>query len=123
MFEVDQQNWGFAWEKNADGINSSFSEIFIDTAASAHLLGPKMTPITTNEMIAELALAVLGPDTSAREKYVLKQALLALVQLAKSECRVQLCELIAKAANERISEKPRRSAGLLSPEAPARTLH
>jgi hypothetical protein len=49
-----------------------------------------MTTITTKEMISELALALLGSCASPRAKYVLNQALLALVQLAKSECRVEL---------------------------------
>lgn len=49
-----------------------------------------MTTITTKEMIAELALAILGTCASSRAKYVLTQALLALVQLAKSEYRAEL---------------------------------
>lgn len=49
-----------------------------------------MTTITTKEMITELTLATLGLDASPRAKYVLNQALLALVQLAKSEYRVEV---------------------------------
>lgn len=49
-----------------------------------------MTTITTKEMITELALAILGAYTSPKAMYVLNQALLALVELAKSEYRVEL---------------------------------
>lgn len=82
-----------------------------------------MTTITTNEMIAELALAVLGPNTSSRDKYVLKQALLALVELAKSEYRLQSRQIAAKAPLERTAKTPRTQATHVFPKPMASTLH
>lgn len=78
-----------------------------------------MTKLTTNEMITELALAILGPETSSREMYVLNRALHGLVQLAKSECRLHTRQLARAARKERTADRPRTQM----PQAVANTLH
>jgi hypothetical protein len=69
-----------------------------------------MNAFTTGEMIEQIALALLGPKPSAREKYTMSNTLGALVQLAKSEYRMDMDRSIQKATAMVTMNAARRTA-------------
>jgi N-methylhydantoinase A/oxoprolinase/acetone carboxylase beta subunit len=69
-----------------------------------------MNAFTTAEMVEQITWALLGPAASAKERYAMTNTLGLLVQLAKSEFRMDMARSIQKATAHVTVSAARRTA-------------
>lgn len=75
-----------------------------------------MSALTTNQMIDQLTLALLGPSPSKRERLVFTESLNGLVRLAKIEMRMEIKRSVEKATGEATAAATRRHNESTAPQ-------